>query len=144
MILHAGLLAARVGGDWRGVLVDGPSGVGKSDLALRALAHGFQMVADDRVIAWVCDGRLFGAAPAPIQGLMEQRGLGVLPVPYRRLTEISLLAVCEPMDRAIERLPDPQARLVEGVSIPLLRLHPLEASAPFKLLRALSHIGAQP
>ena len=34
MIRHAGLVARRAGGVWRGVLIEGPSGSGKSDLAL--------------------------------------------------------------------------------------------------------------
>ena len=33
MILHAGLIALRLDGHWAGVLIEGPSGSGKSDLA---------------------------------------------------------------------------------------------------------------
>ena len=50
MIVHAGLVALRHGGLWRGALITGPSGSGKSDLALRCLEHGFRLVADDRVL----------------------------------------------------------------------------------------------
>ena len=58
MIRHAGLIARRMGGVWRGVLIEGPSGAGKSDLALRALDQGFRLVADDRVVVWTDAGRL--------------------------------------------------------------------------------------
>ncbi len=51
MILHAGLVALRLEGVWRGALIAGPSGVGKSDLALRAIEAGFRLVADDRAAA---------------------------------------------------------------------------------------------
>ena len=40
MIRHAGLIARRVDGDWRGALIEGPSGIGKSDLALRLIDAG--------------------------------------------------------------------------------------------------------
>ena len=50
MIAHAGLLAQRIGGRWKGALIEGPSGAGKSDLALKALDAGFRLVADDRVM----------------------------------------------------------------------------------------------
>ena len=60
MILHAGLVARRQDGYWRGVLIEGASGAGKSDLALRALDHGFRLVADDRVVVWASGGALYG------------------------------------------------------------------------------------
>ena len=66
---HAGLIALYGGGLWRGVLIEGRSGSGKSDLALRCLSLGFRLVADDRTRLWVSEGRLFGAAPEPIAGL---------------------------------------------------------------------------
>ena len=50
MIHHAGLLARWTGGHWRGVLIEGESGSGKSDLALRALDDGWSLVADDRTL----------------------------------------------------------------------------------------------
>ena len=52
-VRHAGLIAARSNGPWRGVLIEGEAGAGKSDLTLRALAAGFRLVADDRVVLWI-------------------------------------------------------------------------------------------
>jgi len=40
LILHAGLIALRAGGAWRGALIIGASGTGKSDLMLRAIDYG--------------------------------------------------------------------------------------------------------
>jgi serine kinase of HPr protein (carbohydrate metabolism regulator) len=132
---HAGLIAARLGGYWRGVLIDGPPGAGKSDLALRALDQGFRLVADDRVLLWTCDGRLFGRAPDTLQGLLEVRGLQVVAVPSLAFAEVALVVRCG----ASERIPDPRFADILGVSVPRIDLDPREASAPAKLRRALSH-----
>jgi serine kinase of HPr protein (carbohydrate metabolism regulator) len=138
VIRHAGLIAVRTGGAWRGVLIEGPAGAGKSDLALRCLAAGFQLVADDRVALWTSAGRLFGRAPDTLFGRLEIRGLDVVSVPARPLAEVALAVRCG----APERIPDPTFAKILGVSVPLLALDPLEASAPAKLRRALSHFDA--
>ena len=138
MIRHAGLIAARIGGSWRGVLIEGPAGAGKSDLALRCLAEGFQLVADDRVALWVSAGRLFGRAPETLFGRLEIRGLDVVSVPALPLAEVALAVRCG----APERIPDPAFAEILGVSAPLIALDPREASAPAKLSRALSHFDA--
>jgi serine kinase of HPr protein (carbohydrate metabolism regulator) len=138
---HAGLIALYDGGVWKGVLVEGESGSGKSDLTLRCLSHGYRLVADDRTRLWVCEGRLFGAAPAPLAGLIELRGLGVLPEPARRLAEVKLVVRClQPAD-PLERLPDRDTRVLMGVTLPRVAVRPFEASAPEKLARALSLLG---
>jgi serine kinase of HPr protein (carbohydrate metabolism regulator) len=138
MILHGGLIALRTGGAWRGVLIEGPAGAGKSDLALRCLAEGFQLVADDRVVLWTSAGRLFGRAPDTLFGRLEIRGLDVVTVPARPLAEVALAVRCG----APERIPDATFAEILGVSAPLLVLDPREASAPAKLSRALSHFDA--
>ena len=135
MIRHAGLIAIRVGGYWRGVLIEGPPGAGKSDLALRALEQGFSLVADDRVLLWTSAGRLFGRAPDTLRGLLEVRGLQVIGGPALPLAEVALAARCG----AADRIPDSRFADIAGVSVPLMDIDPREASAPAKLRRALSH-----
>jgi serine kinase of HPr protein (carbohydrate metabolism regulator) len=137
-VVHAGLIAQRLDGRWRGALIEGPSGVGKSDLALRALDRGFRLVADDRVILWVSDGRLYGRAPGPLHGLIEIRGHDVTGEPALPFCEVAL--VLQP--GTPERLPDPLAVERIGVSLPLLTLAYREASAPAKLGRALAALYA--
>jgi serine kinase of HPr protein (carbohydrate metabolism regulator) len=134
-IRHAGLIAARLGGYWRGVLIEGPAGAGKSDLALRALEQGFSLVADDRVLLWVCEGRLFGRAPDTLHGLLEVRGVGVVALGALPFAQVALVARCGPA----ERVPERQFADVLGISAPLLDIDPREPSAPAKLRRALSH-----
>jgi len=139
LIVHAGLLALRQAGTWRGALIEGPSGAGKSDLALRSLAHGFRLVADDRTLLWVSGGRLYGRAPDVLAGQVEVRGLDVIEEVRIPFAEVALVAQCA----ATERLPDPEFVERLGVMLPLARLSPLEASAPHKLIRALHHLGAR-
>jgi serine kinase of HPr protein (carbohydrate metabolism regulator) len=135
VIAHAGLIAARRGGFWRGVLIEGPAGAGKSDLALRALDQGFSLVADDRVSLWVSEGALFGRASDVLSGLLEVRSLQVIRVPALRLAQVALVARCG----TPERIPEPQFADILGVAVPLIAIDPREPSAPAKLSRALSH-----
>lgn len=128
-------------GQWRGVLIEGPSGSGKSDLALRALEAGFRLVADDRTVVFRSDGRLFGRAPGPLAGLIECRGVGVLPIPALGFAEILLLVRCENTPQAVERMPNLEQEPLLGKAAPVLRLWPFELSAPLKLRRALETIG---
>lgn len=138
MIVHAGLIARRRDGLWRGVLIEGASGSGKSDLALRALGQGFRLVADDRVLLWAQDGRLWGRSPETIAGLMEVRGVDVLPVTPIPFCEVTLkVRLGRP-----ERIPDSATEAILGIPIPLLAADPFELSAPAKLSRAMEVFAA--
>jgi serine kinase of HPr protein (carbohydrate metabolism regulator) len=133
VIVHAGLIAVRLGGFWRGALIEGPSGAGKSDLALRALERGFRLVADDRVTLWTCEGALFGRAPAALHGLIEVRGVDVTGEAALPFCEVAL--VVRPGEP--ERIPGPEWVERLGVRLPSLALAYPEASAPAKLGRAI-------
>ncbi|MDP1739237.1 MAG: HPr kinase/phosphorylase [Caulobacter sp.] len=142
MIRHAGLAALRLNGFWRGVLIEGPSGAGKSDLVLRALGEGFRLVADDRVLVWTSGGRPWGRAPDPLAGLMESRGLGVLPLPALPCAPIALAIRCEDSVEAVERHPADETLDLGGLAVPLRALWPFDPAAPAKLRRAMEHLGA--
>ena len=113
-ILHATCIA------WqgRGVLIRGPSGSGKSALALGLMAHGAVLVADDRVKLSLQNGQVIAAAPPALRGLIEARGLGLLnadpadPVPLSLVVEMG-------QDRTA-RLPEPDHTTLLGVALPLL------------------------
>ena len=141
MIRHAGLIARRVAGDWCGALIEGPSGVGKSDLALRALTQGFRLVADDQTVVFASNGKLFGRAPDALAGLIEVRGLGVLPQAHLPLCRVRLLVRCVNQPRSVERMPEPLFETIEGVGVPVLDLWPLEPAAPGKIGRMFEHLG---
>lgn len=64
-----------------GVLLQGPSGVGKSEIALSLIERGHRLVADDLVqIRLEEDSKLIGSAPELGQHHMEIRGLGIINV----------------------------------------------------------------
>lgn len=140
-ILHGGLIARRQDGLWRGVLIQGPSGVGKSDLALRALDAGFRLVADDRVVAFKSGGRLWGKAHEALAGLLEIRGLGVAPIPALAFCEIVLVIRCVAAPEAVERLPDLRSATILGVCVPAFDLWPREPAALAKIGRMLQSLG---
>jgi serine kinase of HPr protein (carbohydrate metabolism regulator) len=140
-VRHAGLIALRQDGFWRGALIEGPSGVGKSDLALRALDAGFQLVADDRVTTFVSGGRLYGKAPESLAGLIEVRGLGVVTQPALAFCEIVLAIRCVATPEAVERLPEPHATPILGIPVPVFDLWPREPAAPSKLRRMMQSLG---
>lgn len=139
-VLHAGLLALRSGDRWRGVLVEGPSGSGKSDLALRALDAGFRLVADDRTVVWTSGGLAFGRAPETLSGLLEVRGVGVVRIPALDICRIDLVVASGTPERA----PDPEVAVLAGTPVPRLRLRLTDASAPHRLREALCRLGAGP
>ena len=119
--------------DGLGVLLMGPSGAGKSDLALRLINDGAQLVADDRVdVSVAAGGNLVASAPAPLAGLLEVRGVGIVRLEY--LAEAGIVLAAELVPRqVIERLPLPETATFCGLPLPLVRLAPFEASAPAKL-----------
>lgn len=122
------------------VLLRGPSGSGKSDLALRLIQAGAVLVADDRCDLSVARGRLFVSAPAAIRGLLEVRGLGILPMRHRVKAPVSLVIDLVTPD-AVERLPPVRRCRLGTVTLPLMRLAPFEASAPAKVLLAVRSAG---
>ena len=135
--VHATCIAV----DGVGVMLRGPSGSGKSDLALRLIDGGGRLVSDDRVALVVGTGadagRLIARAPAAIAGLIEIRGLGLLPAPGVASAPVALVVDLKPGEE-IERMPDPARCAYLGVDLPLIALDPFRASAPAALRLALA------
>jgi serine kinase of HPr protein (carbohydrate metabolism regulator) len=134
--LHATAVARHTPQGWRGVLIQGPSGVGKSDLALRLIGQGWRLIADDWTHLWASSGALYAAAPATIAGKIEARGLGIVTAPPHALARIVLAIQCT--HEAIERLPEAAIWTWDGVAIPQLRLDPRPASAGQVVATALA------
>ena len=64
-----------------GILINGDSGVGKSEAALELVKRGHRLVADDVVdIKRVSDKRLIGESPEVVRHFMEIRGIGIIDI----------------------------------------------------------------
>ena len=98
----------------------------------------FELVADDQVVVHRKADGLTVAAPAPLKGLIEVRGIGIVAVGSVDSARLVLLADLTAPE-GVERLPDPwPTETLLGVRFPVLRIAPLEASAPLKLALALA------
>ena len=133
--LHASCVAI----DGRALLIAGPSGSGKSDLALRLLDRGFTLVSDDRTIVRKEGGRLIASAPATIKGKLEIRGVGI--VDMETVQDVPLALVVE-LTSDVQRMPDDsRERLILGCGLPLISVDAKTASAASKVAVALDRLG---
>ena len=131
-LIHATCVAV----SGRGVLLRGPAGSGKSDLALRLIDGGAALVADDQVALTARDGRLFARPPETIAGNIEARGIGVMTLPHDAEAPVALVIDLVAPDQ-VERMPDPARCRYLGIELPLVALAPFEASAPAKVRLAV-------
>ena len=135
-----------------GVLIMGPPGAGKSDLALRLIdqpgsglsgeLRAARLVADDQVVIRLEGGGLCASAPPALTGRIEVRGLGIAAVAALASVRLAL-AVRIAASSTIERLPEfGKSRFeVLGVSLPLALIDAGKASAPARLRAALDWLG---
>lgn len=125
--------------DGRCVLLCGPSGSGKSDLALRMIDRGAALVSDDYTLVKRIDGRLIATAPANIAGKIEVRGIGIIDLPHVGEAPVALLIE---LFEQVDRMPAaPATRVVAGIGVPVVKLSPLHASAPIKVELALKALA---
>ena len=138
-LLHATAVAI----DGQAVLLRGPPGCGKSDLALRLIDAGARLVADDQSELRRRGDLLVARAPATIAGLFEVRGLGILRLDALAEAPVRLIADLVAADR-VERLPPSRTDMILGIAVPLIEITPFEASAAAKLRLALRALAAAP
>jgi HPr kinase/phosphorylase len=137
----------------RGVLILGPPGAGKSDLALRLIdapGNGLNgvpstavLVADDQVILAAEACHLLARPPERLKGLIEIRGLGILKLSCRPKTIVRLIVTLSAASE-IQRLPQPDdlAHEILSIKLPMLRLDPRFASAPARVRAALDSLNS--
>ena len=123
-----------------GILLFGKSGAGKSDLALRLIALGAVLVADDRTDLYVWRGKLYARPPTRLAGLVEIHGVGIIELPHTSRVRVALVVE---LGRGSARLPGhrryrppPALGLPAKAAPPIVRIAPFEASAPAKIIAA--------
>ena len=130
-LLHA--TAVAINGD--GVLLSGPSGSGKSDLALRLIDRGAVLISDDGVLVDAGDSNVTLRTAPQIAGMIEMRGVGIVKMPFADGVPLRLVV---DLGEQPERLPsDNVATQIAGHDIACLKLNSFEASAPLKVEHAL-------
>jgi serine kinase of HPr protein (carbohydrate metabolism regulator) len=131
--------ASSVASGGRAVLIAGPSGSGKSDLALRLLDRGFGLVSDDQTLLKRDGDRLVASAPPNVAGKLEIRGIGIVEMEHS--DDIPVALIIE-LTSDIERMPDDsRERQILGIKLPLVAIDAMTASAPSKVAIALDRIG---
>lgn len=126
----------------RALLIQGPSGSGKSRLALALLQAAEQgelpfarLVADDRAHVEAAHGRLLVRPAATLAGLLEVRGLGIRQVPYEPVAVVGTLVE---LGAAASRLPEPAEQWAEIAGVRVPRLAVAQGSGPLALV--LTHL----
>ncbi len=114
-------------------MLRGPSGVGKSELAWRAMAAGWRLAADDRSLVWRSGPTVFAKAPQRLSGLIEARGQGVLTVSALPFVRLSLVVDLVATPETLERTPEPGRTAVLDTTLPCMALFAGDGSAIARL-----------
>lgn len=114
LIIHASCASLQ----GRAVLITGPSGSGKSSLALELMSRGAALVADDRTCLRTAPRGLIAYAPQSLLGIVEARGLGLLRAEPSAPCRVHL--VIDLGQQEGERMPPPRTCDILGCSLPLL------------------------
>nr|WP_251363698.1 serine kinase [Epibacterium ulvae] len=118
MCLHGTCVAF----DGRALLLVGPSGSGKSSLALQLMAFGADLVSDDQTQLMRDGDGVVATAPSAISGLIEAREVGLL---RANVCEKATLCAIVKMD-AIEGARLPRKRYMDILSVAVPVLHKSE------------------
>jgi HPr kinase/phosphorylase len=132
---------------WRGqgVLVLGPSGSGKSDLALRLIDAGATLIADD-VVEMTREGSQLllsfpPEGPAELKGRMEVKGLGIMSVPAAPPAVPLSLVVRATAREKVARIPESLESEWLDLKVATIDIDLMEPSAPAKVRLALAKLA---
>lgn len=105
-----------------GLLIQGPSGFGKTSLMLGLLdfyaskSKAVHLVCDDQALLRVEGDSIIAEAPTAIEGKVELYGYGIVVYPFKKRSKIDL--VVNIVDQSnLERMPEPMSTIIMGVEI---------------------------
>lgn len=78
MEYHLDFLSTAISYKNQAVLITGPSGVGKTTLALHLIEKGAKIIGDDVVEIFIKNNQLFCKSKPKLKGVIEVRGLGLV------------------------------------------------------------------
>lgn len=138
MLLHASCVVL---GD-KAVLISGPPGAGKSDLALRMIDKGAKLVSDDQTELLCENDVLMASPPDSIKGMIEIRHVGLVTMPFVPSARVVLYVELLAGDETLERLPELDLVFFLDHPVQRLRLPAFAASTPAKIRAALTYLFA--
>jgi HPr kinase/phosphorylase len=113
-----------------GVLLIGPSGVGKSESALDLIARGHSLVADDRVtVRRYPPGDLVGYSEGPLRHHMELRGLGIINV--QDLFGLAAVRERKAIDLVVDLEPWVDGKVYDRLGLDESLYHILDTPCPY-------------
>jgi HPr kinase/phosphorylase len=130
----------------QGTVFLGPSGSGKSQLALRLIHRGGWLIADDQTILSERAGEIWASCPPAIAGMLEVRGVGIVAAPHQLEAPIRLvldLQLTLHADQDTLRMPDfrrwtPPLGLENTRPIPCVPFDAFRLDAPEAVIAALA------
>ena len=109
--------AVSIGG--RAVLIEGPSGIGKSSLALALIDRGAVLIGDDGVTLTRDNGQVLASPPPNICGKLEIRHVGIADMPVTTSPLALIVTLSNAAPRFIDQAPN---RDIIGLAVPVLEL----------------------
>ena len=126
-----------------GVLIQGPSSSGKSDLALRLIDRGAHLVADDQTLLIERMGKIIASSPPTIAGILEVRGIGIISM--KAISEAQIGLIIDLVEQSyVPRIPYSETKILlttsPNIHIPVYHLNAFEGSTPHKVHLAVKVI----
>jgi serine kinase of HPr protein (carbohydrate metabolism regulator) len=112
-------------------------GSGKSDLALRMINYGAQLVSDDQVCLTRRNDNIFMSSPPTIRNSMEVRGIGIVNTIAQKEAPLILVLNMSP-NNAASRMPIWQLCTFLDIKVPAVEFAPFEISAHLKVKLAIN------
>lgn len=133
-----------------GVMIKGPSGIGKSEALIELLQKGHTFVSDDTVELYRIGDTFYGRPAALTEGLLEARGIGLVNIPFiygakavKEKTSVELVVELQPAEvqNELDRLGNKDLRfeVLQG-NIPLIQIPAVSGRSMASLIEAAVNV----